>query len=129
MEDPLHPSFEGARHFMGTGDRMGGALFAPSLQAHVAAQLAGEAAIAKERRKAREYKGLAAVKGDKKGVVEGMIRKAAVWPQRNHNFTSSRAACQLARRSLGPTCPAGPSVSTFNLLSRGTCIRLQISSG
>ena len=58
LEDPLHPSFEGARHFVGTGERRGGALIAPSLQAHVATQLAGEAAIAKERRKALEVKGL-----------------------------------------------------------------------
>ena len=75
IEDPPHPSFEGARQFMGTGERRGGALIAPSLQAHVAAQLAGDAAIATECRKAREYKGLAAVTGDKRGGGRGNDQK------------------------------------------------------
>ena len=62
MEDavafnPSDPSFDGADHYMGTGERRGGALVAPSLRARVAAELGREAAVAKEMRKAREAKG------------------------------------------------------------------------
>jgi hypothetical protein len=53
-ENPANPSFEGAEFFMGTGERRGGALVAPALRAHVAAELSREAAILKEKRKARE---------------------------------------------------------------------------
>jgi hypothetical protein len=53
-ENPTEPSFEGARHFMGFGERKGGALVAPALQSHVASELGKEAAILKEKRKARE---------------------------------------------------------------------------
>jgi hypothetical protein len=48
------PSYEGARHFMGLSQGRGGALVAPSLAAHVASELSKEAAILKEKRKARE---------------------------------------------------------------------------
>ena len=76
LEDPLHPTFQGARHFMGTGERRGGALVAPSLQSHVAEQLRGEAAVAKERRKARESSTLTTKswkgdKGNQKGGAKG----------------------------------------------------------
>ena len=54
LENPSQPSFEGARHFLGVSERRGGALVAPSLQAHVATELGKEAAIQKEKRKARE---------------------------------------------------------------------------
>ena len=54
LENPDQPSFEGARHFLGIPDRRGGALVAPSLNAHVAAELGREAGILKEKRKARE---------------------------------------------------------------------------
>ena len=57
VESPDNPSFEGARHFMGYGERRGGALISPSLQAHVASALGREAAIMKEKRKAKEVKG------------------------------------------------------------------------
>lgn len=53
-EDPLNPSYEGARHFMGGDERRGGAQMAPSLRAFVATELGREAAILKEKRKARE---------------------------------------------------------------------------
>ena len=56
-ENPHEPSFEGARHFMGFGERKGGALVSPALQSHVAFQLGKEAAILKEKRKAREARG------------------------------------------------------------------------
>ena len=39
---------------MGTGERKGGALVAPALRSHVASELGKEAAILKEKRKARE---------------------------------------------------------------------------
>jgi len=53
-EDPNNPTYEHARHYMGAEERKGGALMAPSLRAHVAAELGREAAILKERRKVRE---------------------------------------------------------------------------
>ena len=62
-ESPSDPSFEGAEHFMGTQERKGGALVAPSLREHVAAELGREAAIMKEKRKAREAKGKGRGKG------------------------------------------------------------------
>ena len=61
LEDPLHPPFDGVRHLMGMGVRRGGALTAPSLHAHVDTQVAGEAAIAMERRKVCDVKGLSGV--------------------------------------------------------------------
>jgi hypothetical protein len=53
-EDGKNPSYDGASHWMGAGDRKGGALVAPSLKAYVAGELSREAAIMKEKRKARE---------------------------------------------------------------------------
>eukprot|EP00971_Amphidinium_carterae_P295686 5872446-Amphidinium_carterae.1 len=41
---------------MGTEDRRGGAIVIPSLKQHVAAKLAEEASVMKEKRKAREAK-------------------------------------------------------------------------
>lgn len=56
-ENPEAPTYEGARHFMGTGERRAGAYIAPDLQKFVADELGKEAAILKEKRKAREAKG------------------------------------------------------------------------
>ena len=54
------PSYEGARFFLGTLERKRGALVAPTLSAHVATELGREAAIQKEKRKAREARAAAA---------------------------------------------------------------------
>ena len=51
---PQAPSYEGARHFLGVPERRGGAIIAPVLTQYVASQLSSEAAIEKEKRKARE---------------------------------------------------------------------------
>jgi hypothetical protein len=56
IENPSQPSFEGSEHYLGVSERKGGAIVAPSLKQHVASELAKEAAIMKERRKAREAK-------------------------------------------------------------------------
>ena len=53
-EDVSKPSFEGAPHFMGNEYGLHGSGLVPSLRAHVAQEMSKEAAIAKERRKARE---------------------------------------------------------------------------
>jgi len=53
-QSPGAPSYEGAQHFLGTPERRGGAIVAPALTQYVAAQLSHEAAIEKEKRKARE---------------------------------------------------------------------------
>eukprot|EP00971_Amphidinium_carterae_P078843 1559898-Amphidinium_carterae.1 len=45
---------------MGTEDRRGGAIIIPALKQHVAAKLAEEASVLKEKRKAREAKAAAA---------------------------------------------------------------------
>ena len=58
VEDPTNPCWDGARHFMGVGERRGGALVSPALEAFVAEHMRGEAAIAKERRKVRENRTL-----------------------------------------------------------------------
>ena len=55
-ENPSAPSWEGASIFMGSVERRGGALMAPDLRAYVAGELGKEAAIQKEKRKAREAK-------------------------------------------------------------------------
>jgi len=72
LENPAAPSYEGARHFMGKGNRRGGALVAPELTTYVAAELGKEAAILREKRKAREAK-LATkdTKGKGKGGAPG----------------------------------------------------------
>ena len=56
-ENPKQPSFEGSEHYMGSEERPGGALVAPSLRKFVAESLGREAAILKEKRKARESRG------------------------------------------------------------------------
>ena len=56
-EAPDNPSYEGARFYMGVGERRGGAMIAPSLQQFVAGEIGREAAILKEKRKAREARG------------------------------------------------------------------------
>ena len=53
-EDPRNPSWEGAEFYLGSAEAKGGALLAPSLRKHVSDQLGREAAIMKEKRKARE---------------------------------------------------------------------------
>ena len=69
LENPMHPSFDGARYFMGKGARKGGALIAPDLRSHVASEYAKEAALQKEKRKALEARKSAQEggKADKKG--------------------------------------------------------------
>ena len=52
---------------MGTGERRGGAIVAPALEQFVAENLRGEAAIAKERRKARESRTFQAPRGEAAG--------------------------------------------------------------
>ena len=49
---PKAPRFDGQSHFMGQGRKQ--VAIAPALTAHVAGELRDEAAVAKERRKARE---------------------------------------------------------------------------
>ena len=56
-ENPSAPSFEAASHYMGSAERAGGAVMAPSLRAHVSGELGREAAILKEKMKAREARG------------------------------------------------------------------------
>ena len=53
-EDPKNPNWEGSDFYMGTPEAKGGALLAPGLRRHVAEQLSREAAILKEKRKARD---------------------------------------------------------------------------
>ena len=56
-ENPTQPDYSGASHYLGTEERRGGALLAPSLRAYVAGELGKEAAILKEKRKARDARG------------------------------------------------------------------------
>ena len=68
LENPDNPSFEGARFFLGVPEHRAGALVAPSLQSYVASEFGKEAAILKEKRKAREAhpgKGAGKTGGDK----------------------------------------------------------------
>jgi hypothetical protein len=53
-DDPAKPSFEGAHLYMGESDDRSGAHLSSALRAHVAAEFGKEAAIEKEKRKARE---------------------------------------------------------------------------
>ena len=54
-EDPTNPSWEeGSSFYMGDDAQRGGALLAPGLRSHVAAELQREALILKEKRKARD---------------------------------------------------------------------------
>lgn len=57
-ENPSAPNYTGSSHYMGSVERRGGALLAPTLQLHVAGKLRDEAAIAKEQRKAVEVRQL-----------------------------------------------------------------------
>ena len=56
-ENPESPSYEGANHYMGSAERPGGALLDLRLRAHVATERSREAAVFKEKRKAREVRG------------------------------------------------------------------------
>ena len=55
-EDPSRPNFESSHLYMGEDDESSGAHLSAALRAHVATELGREAAIDKERRKAREAK-------------------------------------------------------------------------
>jgi hypothetical protein len=55
-ENPDAPNFEGAEFYMGSEERPGGALVSPALKMFVASKFSAEAAILKEKRKAREAK-------------------------------------------------------------------------
>ena len=74
LENPVAPSYEGARHFMGKGNRRGGGLVAPDLTTYVASELGKEAAILREKRKAREAK-LGQKGGGKGAGVETPVPK------------------------------------------------------
>ena len=52
--DPTRPNFENAHVFMGEDEDVAGGHMSAALRAHVAAELAKESAISKERRKATE---------------------------------------------------------------------------
>ena len=66
---PSAPDYSAADHFMGWAARQHGATVAPHLREHVATNLRGDAAIAKEARKAREE--AAAGRKPKKGGGKG----------------------------------------------------------
>ena len=53
-EDPSNPVYENARLYMGSEERRGGAIMAPTLRPHVPNELGMEAAIMKEKSNARE---------------------------------------------------------------------------
>ena len=55
-QDPKKPDFEGSDYFMGEVDASVGVHVAPSLRQHVAGEFAKQAALDKERRKAKEAK-------------------------------------------------------------------------
>ena len=63
-ENPDEPSMEGAEHYMGVGEQRGGALVSPGLRAYVARELSKQAAVLKEKRKAREAKGGGKARGN-----------------------------------------------------------------
>ena len=67
--DPGAPSFEGWEHWLGLGERRAGVLIPPELSRHVARKVGDEAAVAKERRKAKEERRMSKKKdkGDGKG--------------------------------------------------------------
>ena len=65
--DPGSPSFEGWEHWLGLGERRAGILIPPELSRFVAKRVGDEAAVAKERRKAREEKKASKNKGKDKG--------------------------------------------------------------
>ena len=67
---PHSPDYSGASHFMGWTAMCGGGAIAPKLRMHVADNLRGEAAVAKESRKAREEAG----KGAGRGAGGGLQR-------------------------------------------------------
>jgi hypothetical protein len=65
-ENAASPSWEGASHYLGIEEKKGGAIMVPSLRAFVASELGREAAVMKEKRKARESRG----KGGKGGGAD-----------------------------------------------------------
>ena len=66
-DKPLNPKWEDSEHYLGMGERARGAVIAPSLRSHIAAELSKQTATAKERRKAREVKSSPRGKKNKKG--------------------------------------------------------------
>ena len=56
--NPTNPDYTGSDVFLGLGKRRGGALVNPALSAYSATLMRDEAAVAKERRKAREERTL-----------------------------------------------------------------------
>ena len=54
IENPNVADYSGSEFFMGSSEKKGGALVAPSLALHVAGKFRDEASIAKEQRKAKE---------------------------------------------------------------------------
>jgi hypothetical protein len=71
-EDPTRPNFESSHIYMGEDDESTGVHLSHALRAHVAAELGKEAAIDKERRKAKEAKeARPKAKGDSKGGKGG----------------------------------------------------------
>ena len=56
-ENPESPSYGGADHYTGSAERPGGALLDPRLRAHVATEMSREAAVLREKHKAREVRG------------------------------------------------------------------------
>ena len=70
---PEAPDYSASEHFMGTGDRPGGALVSPELNRHVAGRLKDESSIQKEKRLAREEKVAQKLtpKGGPKGAGRG----------------------------------------------------------
>ena len=61
--NPTNPDYTGSDVVMGLGKRRGGALFNPALSAYSATRMRDEAAVAKERRKAREERTLRLERG------------------------------------------------------------------
>ena len=68
-EDPAKPCFDGTHYYMGEDEEVPGLQIDSNLKAHIASEFARDAAIAKERRKAKEATGKGASgkkeKGDK----------------------------------------------------------------
>ena len=67
-ENATAPNWEGASHYFGVEEKKGGAIMIPSLRAFVASELGKEAAVMKEKRKAKESR--SGGKGGKGGAAE-----------------------------------------------------------
>jgi hypothetical protein len=71
LDRPDNPNCEGALHLFRVAECRGGAHITPSVKAHVAAELSCEAAIQKEKRKAREARPQPQPKGEQGGPKGG----------------------------------------------------------